>query len=131
MSWLRGLSYTDYSEGEIRLFWELQNRGLTTFMVSHRGIELNVEEDGVYGCRPDFLWGPPAYAVFLDGERVHRSKLAWIRDVKVKAALEKRGFTVDRFRYRPPLTKTEARRIADQIQERLSTIRYATQEVAI
>lgn len=123
MSWFRGLSYTDYSEGETRLFTELQARHLTLFMVTHRGIELSYKEDGVYGCRPDFMWGPPAYAVFLDGIPVHKTDHAWRRDGLITKALEKRGFTVDRFRYKPPLSKGRCREIADAIVQRLQELR--------
>jgi hypothetical protein len=121
MAWLRGLSYTEYSEGETRLFWELQARRITLYMASHRGIELNYEEDGVYGCRPDFMWGPPAYAVFLDGDP-HKSSHVARRDALIKVALEKRGFTVDRFSYRTPLSKKRCREIVDAIQERLNSL---------
>ena len=116
MSWLRGVSETEYSDGEMRLFIELQQRKLTLFMVTHRGIELDYMRDGVKGCRPDFLWGPPAYTVFLDGERVHRSDHNQRRDGLITQALERRGFTVDRFRYRPPLSKGKVCAIADAIE---------------
>lgn len=115
MSWLRGQWDTQYSEGEITLFKELQARHLTLFMASHRGIKLNYEEDGVHGCEPDFLWGPPGYAVFLDGDP-HKTSYRARKDRLITEALERRGFTVDRFRYRTPLSKREARGFADQIE---------------
>jgi hypothetical protein len=124
MSWFRRVSDLDsqYSRGELKLFTALQERGRTLGMVTQRGIELDPERDGVGGCRPDFLWGPPSYAVFLDGVGVHKSFSRNKKDRLIKEALERMGFVVDRFRYKPPLSNIRCREICDAIEERLTTL---------
>ena len=88
-------------------------------MVTHRRIVLNYEEDGVHGCEPDYMWGPPSYIAFLDGEGVHSSDHRRKIDRLITVALEGRGFVVDRFRYKPPMSDRRCREICDAIDERL------------
>lgn len=77
--------------------------------------------DGVEGTRIDYYWNPPYnYAVFLDGEPIHGKDRQSERDELITKALEKRGIRVDRFSYRPPLTKRRKIEIVDQIEETLN-----------
>jgi len=72
------------------------------------------------GTTIDLFWDAPVnHAVFLDGEPVHSGKHQAETDELVTRALRKRGITVARYRYTPPLTKTERKRIADEIEQAL------------
>ena len=122
MNWFRSLADLDntYSEGETKLFIELQNRHRTLGMLTHVHIKLDKEIDGVGDCEVDNLWD--FYAVFLDGADVHKSEHRWKIDGLIKKGLERKGFTVDRFRYKPPMSNRRCSEIADAIERRLETL---------
>ena len=119
MNWFRSLSDlgNTYSEGETKLFIELQNRGHTRNMLTHVHVSLDKELDGVGDCEVDNMWD--FYAVFLDGTGVHKSEHRWKIDGLIKKGLERKGFVVDRFRYKSPMSNRRCREIADAIEERL------------
>jgi len=126
MSW-RDQMRVSVSKAEIELFKELQRRGLTRGMTTQVPFEFIWQVEGVHGTILDYYWHPPFnYAVFLDGEPVHMKLRRTIKDEKITEALMKRGVHVDRFRYKPPLSKRRLKEIADRIEETLEKLGYFT-----
>jgi len=112
------------SNAEIELLKELQRRDLTRHLETQKPFEFIWQVEGVHGTTIDFYWNHPFnYAVFLDGP-VHMKYLHERRDLLIDRALMRRGITVDRFSYKPPITKKRLKEIADQIEETLRSMGY-------
>ena len=112
------------SRAEEKILIELQRRGLTRLLETQKPFEFIWQVEGVHGTIIDFYWNPPInYAVFLDGP-VHLKYSHERRDELIDKALERRGIKVDRFRYKPPITKKRLREIVDQIEETLRSMGY-------
>jgi len=63
------------------------------------------------------------YAVFLDGEQIHTKNRQQIKDELITKALERKGITVDRFMYKPPISDARLYAIADKIKTTLKTLK--------
>jgi len=112
------------SSAEIEILKELQRRGLTRLLETQKPFDFIWQVEGVHGTIIDFHWSHPFnYAVFLDGP-VHLKYSHERRDELIDRALEHRGIKVDRFEYKPPITKKRLREIVDQIEETLRGMGY-------
>ena len=98
------------SNAEMTLTVALQERGLAHGMF--RDVEICLEK-----TTPDLFWPTKGVAVYLDGEQVHSSERAQLRDDKITDMLTNRGIKVLRFRYRPPLSRKRLNEIIVQIEE--------------
>jgi len=115
-----GIRSEPVSNADVEVLQEMVARGYGRGLKSQFSMELDPEVDGVHGTTIDLFWDAPVnHAVFLDGEPVHSGKHQAETDKLVTRALRKRGITVARYRYTPPLTKTERKRIADEIEQAL------------
>lgn len=118
--WLvgRGCFLSDYRErlhpkvsaAEITVFKALSAANLTGGMVTQQAIILKA-------TIPDFLWIEKRKAVYLDGRVCHSSDKAIARDEEIDNLLERKGFSVLRIPYDPPLTGEKLREVVGQIQE--------------
>jgi len=116
---------TPVSRAEEKILIELQRRGLTRLLETQKPFEFIWQVEGVHGTIIDFYWNPPInYAVFLDGP-VHLKYAHERRDELIDRALEKRGIQVDRFEYKPPITKKRLMEICDHIEATLKKLGYA------
>lgn len=123
MTWKQRMQ-VPVSQAELDVFIELQRRGLTDHLETNKGFEFNPEQDRVHGTVPDLYYNHPyRYAVFLDGEKVHRGNRL-DKDELITKALERRGIRVDRFRYRVPLPKYRKMEICDKIEGALNSLGY-------
>lgn len=124
MTWFHRRS-KPVSNAEEDIQKELQKRGRERsqldYMETQKGFRFDPYKDSVAGTRVDFYWHPPFfYAVYIDGIPVHSSLHRQTKDDLITEALERRGITVDRFRYKPPLTKQRRLEICSNIIKRLS-----------
>jgi very-short-patch-repair endonuclease len=79
-----------------------------------RDVEICLEK-----TTPDWFWPTRGVALYLDGEQVHSSERAQLRDDKITDMLTNRGIKCLRFRYRPPLSKKRLNEIVAEIEEAL------------
>jgi very-short-patch-repair endonuclease len=66
---------------------------------------------------PDFSNLIKGVVVYLDGEEVHSSENAQLRDERIDDKLARKGIRVMRFRYRPPLSQKRLNEILLVIEE--------------
>lgn len=117
------LNPTGTSEWEDWLFIRFKNRGLGDCLIRSEPYVLDYEKDNVHGTVFDFYWYDVFYVGYLDGAQVHKSLIHNRKDDLITMALEKRGFTVDRWRYSPPLTDCRADEICGEVEETLRRLR--------
>jgi very-short-patch-repair endonuclease len=98
------------SRGEIELFTALSHANLTYGMVTQQTVVLK-------STVPDFMWHLKKKAVYLDGVQVHNKAHVERRDEEINDLMERRGWTILRIRYEPPLTPEETAKIVEQIRE--------------
>ncbi|MFQ6095958.1 MAG: DNA repair and recombination protein RadA, partial [Candidatus Bathyarchaeia archaeon] len=119
-----GIPSEPESRADLEVLKEMIVRGYGRGLNSQFGVEFNPEKDGVRGTTIDLFWDAPInHAVFLDGEPVHNKKHQAEIDNLVTEALQRRGIKVQRIAYKPPLTKKETKRIADEIERALKEAR--------
>lgn len=114
---------TPVAVAELKLLIILSKRKLCRYLHTQQGFTFDREEDGVAGTFVDFYFGPYFYAVFLDGEQIHTKNRQQIKDELITKALERKGITVDRFMYKPPISNVRLHAIADKIEETLKTLK--------
>lgn len=68
--------------------------------------------------KPDLYFDMKRLCIYIDGPP-HLKERQQIKDGIIDEKLEKRGYTVLRFPYKPPLTKKRLREIVDRIKEAL------------
>ena len=119
--WFRGKGIrSDHtSNAELKLYAELQRRGLTKGMATQVPHAFDREADGFPFTSTDFEWAEKKLCVFLDGDKVHGKVHQGRKDDLVDKALERRGFTVKRFEYTAPLSAKRGKEIADEIEAKL------------
>lgn len=130
MTWLRDWRQqqrTHVSRAEQDIFIELQHLGRDKakldYLETQKGFRFDRHKEGVAGTRVDFYWHPPFfYAVYIDGIPIHSSLHRQTKDDLITEALQRRGITVERFRYKPPLPKREKLVICGNIIKRLSQL---------
>lgn len=111
------------SRAEEAIFDELCRRGLGRNLHSQHPFKfekdlLGKEGEGVKGTWVDFFWSPPGYAAMIDGPG-HLKRKQEEKDKLIDEALRRRGIRVDRFGYRPPLSKRRLKEIVDSIEDRI------------
>lgn len=126
MTWRHRLRVS-VSRAEEDIQIELQARGRERaqldYMETQFGLEFDPHAEGVSGTVIDFFWHLPfLYAAYIDGIQVHSSLHRQTKDELITIALQRRGCTVDRFRYKPPLPKWHKLEICDSIEKRLSEL---------
>lgn len=116
---------------------EYDHRGLADGMEENYPVEFVFKEDGVHYTTIDHAWPYRLkYASFLDGiaigkaghPKLHLTLHQNRRDERVKKALERRGWTVDRHPYKPSgrkgITKKRKLEIADKTEVALHRLGY-------
>ena len=109
------------AKAENLLFEELSKRNLTANMTTQRGFTFDREKEGVGGTVVDYLWkfDDWQYAVFLDGEQIHKKYHQANKDELIVTALLRRGMIVERFTYHAPISDKALKVIADGIEKTL------------
>ena len=124
MSRYRSESFQEGSEsdGEIRIFKQLQKRGLNiNFSFDDHWILLDERLDGVKATKPDYYWHPPCeYLSYLDGDEVHPTR----NDDLIDDALRRLKIRFDRFLYHAPLPNYRRDEIVDAIEKVLLGLGY-------
>jgi very-short-patch-repair endonuclease len=119
MSWRERLN-VHISNAEMQIFQELQRRHLCTYLTTQQPWAFNLQEDMVAGTFIDFYWHiPHQLAAFIDGLH-HLKQRQEQKDAAIDRALRKRGVTVERFPYHPPLRTLRRIAICDRIEHQLN-----------
>lgn len=110
------------ANAEIKVFNELQRRGLNKFLETQRVFSFFWQTEGIHATIIDYYWQPPInLAVFLDGPP-HLKQNQEVKDEKVDDALKRRGIRVLRISYKPPTTKKGITEIVDQIEKEVKKV---------
>ena len=106
------------ANAEIQLAIELNRRGIYNFITQYQFLFIH-QVDGVHGTIIDLYFPKHSFAVYLDGDEVHKKLIHERRDLLINQALRRRGIRVRRFTYHAPITKKRLMEIADEIEEEL------------
>lgn len=107
------------SRAEEAILAELCRRGLGRGLSTQHGIKFDGKTEGVKGTWIDFSWTHPVMlAAFLDGP-LHLKSRQQTKDELIDKALQRRGYAVARYRYKPPISKRRLKEIVDHIEKRL------------
>lgn len=98
------------SNAEIDVFKALSAANLTTGMITQKTIILK-------STIPDFCWYSKKKIVFLDGIPVHEKEKQQKHDQEIDDLLERKGWSVLRIPYDPPLTESSLAKIVEQIKQ--------------
>lgn len=109
--WKDKLHSGKQSNAELAVWIELKNLGMGGVQTQKDICLDNASIDFYFE-----MHGKPPVCIFLDGPP-HLKDRQKVRDEHVTAKLEKRGYTVKRFPYSPPLSKTKLEEIIDTIKE--------------
>jgi len=110
------------AKAEIVIQAALGNRGLTAGYLTQIGFtftEAEVLKFQVYGTVVDGIWRKQRVIVFYDGPPHLRQRQIG-KDERIQACLEARGYQVQRYPYRAPISKTRVTEIVDDIEKVLN-----------